>query len=188
MENKHFNTLELPKVLEMLAEITACEDAAHKALSLTPNSDLYMAKLLMSETESAHILLAKFGGPPFGGLKNVNNPLFRAASGGVLSMRDLLDIASTLSAIRSILSWHEKCEGVKTAIDGLFASLTANKYLEEKITNAIISDDEMSDNASPELNQIRRKIRNQTAGIREKLDKMLSSQYYRNFLQENIVS
>ncbi|MBE6834642.1 MAG: endonuclease MutS2 [Ruminococcaceae bacterium] len=188
MENKHFNTLELPKVLEMVASFTACPDASEKALALTPNSDLYMARLLMSETEAAFILLAKFGGPPFGGLKNVNNPLFRAASGGVLSMRDLLDIASTLNAIRSIISWREKSEGVKTAIDGLFTSLTANKYLEEKITSAIISEDEMSDNASPELNSIRRKIRSQTAGIREKLDKMLSSQYYRNYLQENIVT
>jgi DNA mismatch repair protein MutS2 len=188
MENKHFNTLELPKILEMLSELTACPDAADRALELKPDSDLYMARLLMSETESAYILLAKFGGPSFHGLKNVNNPLYRAASGGTLSMRDLLDIAAVLTAIRAILSWHDKCEGVKTSIDGLFAGLTPNKYLEEKITSAIISDDEMSDNASPELNQIRRKIRAQTSGIREKLDKMLSSQYYRNFLQENIIT
>lgn len=188
IEERHLNTLELPKVLEMLSEYTACPDAKEKALLLKPETDLQSAEHLLMQTEAAFLLLAKFGGPPFGGLKNVNNPLFRAASGGTLSMRDLLDIASVLNTVRAISVWREKSEGIKTAIDGYFSSLYVNKYLEERITTAIISDDEMSDNASPELNDIRRKIRAKASGIREKLDKMLSSQYYRNFLQESLVT
>ena len=93
IEERHQKTLELPKVLEMLSALTACEDAREKALAIKPSVDLYFAKHLLQETEAAYILLAKFGGPPFGGLKNVNNALFRAAAGATLSMRDLLDIA-----------------------------------------------------------------------------------------------
>ena len=185
---KDFTALELPKILNMLAELTACKDAHDEALKTVPSNDIFEVNESLSKTEAAHILIAKFGAPSFGGLINIDNALRRAEAGGVLNMRELLDIAQTLRVIRTIISWRDKSASTQTAIDDYFNALTANKYLEEKITTAIISDGEISDNASHELKDIRRKIRVQESKIREQLDKMIHSQTYKNSLQEAIVT
>ncbi len=185
---KDYISLELPKILSQLADLTACEDARQEALALTPSYDIFEASSLLSKTEAAHILIAKFGAPGFGGLMNIDNSLRRAQAGGVLNMRELLDISQVLRVIRGILSWHDKSAGMSTAIDDLFNSLYPNKFLEDMINNAIISESEMSDNASTELKTIRRKMRAQESRIREQLDKMLRSPVYRNSLQDAIVT
>ena len=186
--NKHFEALELPKILERLAGFTACPDAREAALALSPKNEYFEAQSLLDQTEAAHTLIAKFGAPSFGGLKNVQNSLHRAQAGGTLSMRELLDIAQVLRVIRGICTWRDKSAGMETAIDDLFFSLSPNKYLEDRITNAILSDDEMSDNASPDLKNIRRKMRQQDAKIRDQLEKLLRSPTYKNSLQEAIVT
>ena len=186
--NKHFEALELPKILERLAGFTACPDAHEAALTLSTQNEYFEAQSLLDQTEAAHTLIAKFGAPSFGGLKNVQNSLHRAQAGGTLSMRELLDIAQVLRVIRGICTWRDKSAGMETAIDDLFFSLSPNKYLEDRITNAILSDDEMSDNASPELKNIRRKMRQQDAKIRDQLEKLLRSPTYKNSLQEAIVT
>ena len=186
--NRHEQSLELPKILEKLADLTACEDAKEAALHIEPSGDFFTVSTRLAETDSAHILIAKFGAPSFGGLINVNNPLHRAQAGSTLSMRALLDIAATLRAIRAICVWREKSALIETALDDLFADLCPNKYLEEKIETAILSDGEMSDNASPELKRIRRQIKAQDARVREKLDAMLHSASYKDSLQEAIVT
>ncbi len=186
--NKHYEALELPKILKKLADLTACEEAYDLALQLTPQNEWAAAQQLLSQTEAAHILIAKFGAPSFGGLHNVNHALHRAQSGGTLSMRELLDIAGTLRVIRGILIWRDKSAGMESAIDDLFGDLCANKYLEDKICGAVLSEDEMSDNASSELKNIRRKKRAQDAKIRAQLEKLLHSPTYKNSLQEAIVT
>ncbi|MBR0541776.1 MAG: endonuclease MutS2 [Clostridia bacterium] len=185
---KDFIALELPKILEKLSEMTSCEDAREKALSLLPSSDIFEVNESLAKTETAHILIAKFGSPSFGGLINVDNALRRAGAGGCLSMRELLDIAQVLRVIRNILTWREKSASMEGALDDYFNSLYANKYLEDKITGAIISDGEMSDNASTELKNIRRKMRQLESKIRDELDKMLRSAHYKNSLQEAIIT
>lgn len=186
--NKHFLSLELDKVLVRLAEFTACEDARELAMQLTPETDLSLAQSLMNQTRDAHMLLARFGGPSFGGLRNVSNALRRAQAGSVLHMRELLDIASVLRTIRGLSNWRDGNAGVESVLDSLFGALTPNKYLEDAITTAILSEDEMADNASPELASIRRKIRVQESKIREQLEKMTRSSNYSKYLQENIIT
>ena len=186
--NKHFLSLELDKVLVRLAEFTACEDARELAMQLTPETDLSLAQSLMNQTRDAHMLLARFGGPSFGGLRNVSNALRRAQAGSVLHMRELLDIASVLRTIRGLSNWRDGNAGVESVLDSLFGALTPNKYLEDAITTAILSEDEMADNASPELASIRRKIRVQESKIREQLERMTRSSNYSKYLQENIIT
>ena len=186
--NKHHLSLELDKVLARLAEYCACPDAKEAALALQPETDVHLARALMRQTQDAHTLLARFGGPSFGGLKNVHNALRRADAGSVLNMRELLDIAGTLRAIRGLAQWRDGNAGVESVLDSLFGALTPNKYLEDAITTAILSEEEMSDNASPELAAIRRKIRVQESRIREQLEKMTRSSAYSKYLQENIVT
>ena len=185
---RNSKALEFDKVLEKLAEFTGCEDARYEALHLKPETDINLAKALLASTLDAHTLLARFGGPSFGGLKNVNNALARAAAGSVLNTRELLDIGEVLRVIRSLSQWRASNSGVASSLDTLFNALTPNKFLESAIFTAITAEDEIADKASPLLADIRRKIRIQEAGVREKLDKLTRSSAMSKYLQENIVT
>ncbi len=186
--NKHHKSLELDKVLEMLSQHTSCEDARLSALELKPETDLDSVRALMNQTKDAHMLLARFGGPSFGGLTNVNNALFRADAGSTLSLRELLNVAAVLHVIRTIVQWRSTNEGVPTVLDIYFSALVPNKYLEETITNAIISEEEIADGASPLLADIRRKIRTQEGKVREQLGKFTHNSSYSKYLQDNIIT
>lgn len=188
MTNRHYIALELDKVLLKLSSFAGSEDAKEIIASLEPESNLDLAQALLGQTADAHMLMARFGGPSFSGLRNVNNSLSRANAGGVLTMRELIDIAGVLRSIRELTVWRSKNSGIDTVLDVLFDQLTVNKYLEEKITSAIVSEDEMSDNASPALYDIRRKIRSASSRVRDQLDKMIRSQHYQKFLREAIVT
>ena len=186
--NKHYISLELDKILRMLSDTASSADAKEKALEIKPLTDYFEVLELLDKTEAAYIFIAKFGAPSFGGLQNVNNALSRASAGGSLSAGELLKIAVTLKIIRGITIWHDKCAGMETPLDDLFNSLYPNKYLEEKITNAIISETEISDNASPELKEIRRKKRHYENKIREQLDSMIHSNHYSKALRDGIIT
>jgi DNA mismatch repair protein MutS2 len=186
--NKNFKTLELDKILDMLAQECTCDDAKELALSLNPSNELSEVELLLSQTEDAFSLLARFGAPSFSGLKNVNNALHRASAGGSLNPKELLDIAFCLRSLRALDEWHGHCSGVKTNLDFFFEGITVNKYLETKIFTCIVSEEEISDKASETLSDIRRKIRSKESSIREKLDSMIHSSHYQQYLQEAIVT
>lgn len=186
--DKNCKTLELDIILEKLAQECTAEDAADIARSIKPETDMAEVERLLSQTEDAFSLLARFGAPSFSGLKNVNNPLHRAAAGGSLNAKELLDIAYCLRAIRGLNDWHGHCSSVRTNLDFFFEGITVNKYLEQKITACIISEEEISDNASPELKDIRRKIRAKENSVREKLDSMIHSSHYQQYLQEAIIT
>lgn len=186
--NKHFEALELGAVLEMLGNEASSDDAKDAAVSLNPVNDLSQAQFLLSQTEDAFSLIARFGGPSFSGLNNVNNAVSRAAAGGELNTAELLRIGSTLRAVRSLYEWYGHCSGVSTSLDTLFDSITVNKYLEEKIFSVIVSEEEIADRASDELFEIRRKIRAKSNSVREKLDSIIHSTHYQKFLQEPIVT
>lgn len=184
----NLKALELPKILARLAALTACEDARSEALGLEPSCGLPAVRALLDETEAAYVLTARFGAPSFGGLKNIGGPLRRAQAGGLLSMAELLDVALVLSVIRGLVSWREMSAGRQGALDGLFGALSPNRYLEDRIGNAILSETEMADSASPELRDIRRKKRAQEAGIRDRLAELIHSAANRSFLQDAIVT
>lgn len=186
--NKHFKSLELDIVLKMLADEATCDDAKDLALSLKPVKDINEAELLLSQTEDAFSLLARFGSPSFSGLRNVNNAVSRAAAGASLNPKELLDIAYTLRAVRSLYEWYGHCSNVRTNLDFFFENITVNKYLETKILTAIISEEEIADTASEELAEIRRKIRAKSNSVREKLDSIIHSSHYQKYLQEAIVT
>jgi len=186
--NRHHLALELDKVLELLAQHTSCEDARLAALSLEPQSDLASAQALMNQTRDAHMLLARFGGPAFGGLINVNNALYRADAGSTLSLKELLNVASVLHVIRTISQWRSTNEGVATVLDIYFNALVPNRFLEDSITTAIISEEEVADNASPTLADIRRKIRTQESKVRDQLGKYTHNSNFSKYLQDNIIT
>lgn len=186
--NRHFETLELHKILDLLAAQTNGPDAAQAARELRPQTVLTEVKRLQQETNAAFTLMARFGSPSFGQIKNISSALRRAQAGASLSLRELLDVAELLRSIRTVVDWRNHCEGVTCCLDDRFTVLAPNKYLEEKITTAIVSEEQVSDNASATLKEIRRKIRAASQRVREQLDHMIHSPAYQKFLQDPIVT
>ena len=185
---KDYKSLELDKILTMLSNETTCADAADLAGRIEPDTDLKHVARLLQETDDAFVLMARFGAPSFYGMTNVTNALRRAQAGGVLNLPEFLAVAATLRAIRSVADWRKKSESIPTALDWRFETLQPNKFIEERISMTIVSEEEISDNASVQLAAIRRKIRAASVRVREQLDKLIRSQTYQKYLQEAIVT
>lgn len=186
--NRHYKTLELDKILEKLAGQTSLDDASQMALKLEPQFDLKKVENLLTQTDDAVALSGRFGAPSFGGAKNCSGHLRRAQAGGCLTTGELLAVAETLKIIRTVKEWHSRFANMETSLDSYFSGLVSNKFLEEKITSAIISEEEISDKASPALSDIRRKIRTASSKAREVLDKIIHSTTYIKYLQDAIVT
>ncbi|MCL2391476.1 MAG: endonuclease MutS2 [Oscillospiraceae bacterium] len=179
----------MPAILELLAGEAISEAAKEASLTLHPSSDVSMVKALLSETSAAKHMMTLKSAPPFSGIKDVRGSLKRANMGGMLNTRELLDVAALLRASGASISFYSGDKGEeKTAIDYLFLALNSNKFLENKISTAIIAEEEISDNASKELSDIRRYIRLSGDKIRQTLNRIITSPTYSKALQEPIIT
>ena len=188
MENKFYKCLELDKILLLLADETSIERSREAALALEPSSGLFEANELLAETNDAHMLVGRFGTPSFGTVRDMTNAIRRAQAGAVLNTLELLRIAELLRVIRAHEEWRKKSASIETKLDMRFNMLAPNKYLETKITTSILSEDEIADTASHNLQDIRRKISIASSKVRERLDKIIHSASYQKFLQDSIVT
>ena len=184
---KSLHKLELPLVLEQLAECAGSYAGKEACLRLKPESDLEQVRAMLEETSAASDLCTRKGNPAFGEVRDVSASLERANRGGTLQPKELLQIASVLRCARTVKGYIAEDEKA-TVLDALFHCLTPNKYLEDRIFGAILSEEEIADNASPELSDIRRHKRIQSSKIRDTLQKMISSPSYAKLLQEPIIT
>ena len=188
MFEKSVRTLELPRVLQMLADQAVSPEAKVKCAAVRPETEAEEVLRLQDQTEAARTLIALRGAPGFSGVKPVAEILSRADRGGSLNTRELLTVAGLLTCARRTKEYRDTDAVGATAIDHLFHSLHGNRFLEEKIKNAILDEDTISDNASPELADIRRHMRAAQAKSRQILQKIISSPTYGKILQENIIT
>ena len=179
--------LELDRVLEMLSGCAGSIGGKEACLRVRPTSDLEDVQLLLEQTTAASDLCTKKGNPVFGDVTDVSASLERANLGGSLQPKELLRIAGVLRCARSIRGYVSE-DDKATVLDVMFKALTPNKYLEDKIFGAILSEEEIADNASPELSDIRRHMRIQAGKIRDSLQKIISSPAYSKYLREPIIT
>ena len=179
--------LELDQVLELLSQCAGSIGGKEACLRIRPNSDLEEVELMLQQTSAASDLCTRKGNPVFGDVTDVSASLERANRGGSLQPKELLRIAGILRCARSIKGYVAEDEKV-TVLDAMFNALSPNKYLEDKIFGAILSEEEIADNASPALADIRRHMRLQAGKIRDSLQKVISSPAYSKFLREPIIT
>jgi len=179
--------LELLQVLELLAQCAGSEEGKAACLALRPTSDLEDVQAMLDETTAASDLCTRKGNPNFAGVTDVSASLERADRGGTLQPAELLRIASVLRCTRTIQSYCDE-EEKATVLDPLFQALMPNKYLEDRISGAILSEEEIADNASPALADILRHMRIQAAKIKDGLQKIISSPAYSKYLREPIIT
>lgn len=188
INKRYLKTLELYKILELLSEEATMVDSREKAFEIVPETDFSEVRTLLQNTEDAYVFMAKYTAPNFAGAKNVANSLRRAQSSAVLSIPELIAIAETVRAIRVVKDWRENCLSMEnTSLEDYFLSLVPNKYLEDKINFAIKNEEELNDNASPALYDIRRKIVGKQAKLRENLEKIIKGPTAK-YLQEAIIT
>ena len=184
---KSIRVLELPRLLEMLEHHAVSAEAKARARRLTPSDDFGEVNRLLDETDAARKMIMLRGSPAFGGVRDVGEALSRAERGGMLNTRELLDIAGLLTNVRRVQDYYKEDEE-GTVIDKLFLSLHPNRFLEEKITTAILDENEIADAASPELAEIRRHKRAAAAKGRQILQRIISSPSYAKVLQEALIT
>ena len=186
--NKYYKKLELDKILELLAEQTYSDGCREKAVKLEPIGGVDKIREELKKTDDAFTLSAKFGTPRFRQIKDLSGSLKRAESGSMLSFRELLDIAEILRETAMLCDWYAQCSGIENSLDAYFAELYPVRDLEQRISESIVSEEEMSDAASTELASIRKRIVRQGQNIRDQLDGMIKSKSTQKFLQDNIVT
>ncbi|MEG1151408.1 MAG: endonuclease MutS2 [Oscillospiraceae bacterium] len=185
---KHIHSLELDKILARLAEEATCEDSHNICLKIQPQTSYPQVVRDMEKTLAAHSLTGRFGTPTVLDMKNCEGAIKRAEIGSQLTPVELLRINGDLKAIRNLKQWSEHFSGEENALTELFTMLYPQRKLEDTINNAIVSEDEIADNASRELADIRRKIIAAGQKVRNHLDGMIRSQSYQKYLQDSIIT
>ena len=184
---KSLQKLELSAVLEQLADCAHSEAGKDRCRKLLPLNDAEEITLLQGQTTAACKLITLKGSPSFHEVKEIGPSLERADRGGCLTPTELLRIAGVLRCIRNARAYYNG-DYTQTVLDVYFQELSPNRYLEEKITNSILSEDEIADAASSELADIRRHMRIQSAKVKDSLQKIITSPSYAKYLRDPIIT
>ena len=179
--------LELHQVLNQLADCAGSIDGKKACLEIIPSSDLEEVQDRLDETSAASALSVNKGYPVFSDIRDVSASVDRAERGGILQPKELLLIAALLRSARNVKDYISEDEET-TALTPLFHMLTPNKYMEDRIFGAILSEEEIADTASTELSDIRRHMRIQSGKIKDSLQKIISSPAYSKYLREPIIT
>lgn len=192
MNDKTLRVLEYHKIIEKVAEKAESELGKEMVRNIRPSTDINEVQYLQNETEEALKLLIKKGSPPLYGIQDISRELKMAEIGGVLTPGGLLRVSDSLRVARGLKNYLKEArdQGVTDypILQELIDSLRVFKEIEDEINNAIIGEEEISDNASPTLRNIRRQIINKNESIRNKLNSIISSQQYAKYLQDSIVT
>ena len=186
--DKSIRTLELPRVLALLAEQAVSPEAREQALALRPETDYEDVLRLLDQTDGARSMIALHGAPGFSGVKPMRELLDRADRGGSLSIPELIRVGDLLYTARRAKEYFNADNMEPTAIDSIFLSIHGNRFLEDKIRRCIADENTVADAASPELADIRRHMRAALAKSRQILQKIISSPSYSKVLQDNIIT
>ncbi len=184
---KTLNTLEFDKICAMLADCAPTEGAREMAFCLMPSEDVTEVLRRLRRTTDARRLCDVKGMPPFGSVKDVSAACERAAKGAMLSTRELLEIGRVLRSARMLTEYLQNNKPFETSLDERFGRLLPNRHLEERIARSILSEDMIADEASRELAEVRRKIREANSRIKETLQHYINGSYSK-ILQENLVT
>ena len=189
MNSKVLQTLEFHKILEQLAAKASSSLGKERCLALVPDHDISKIKAMQTQTQDALSRLFKNSSVSFSGSKNIMDTIKRLEKGSAIFAEELLQIAALLENTNRIKAYSRKehADVPDDSLDALFSLLEPLTPLSLEIRRCIISEDEISDEASPNLKQIRRLMRVTNERIHSQLNSMVSSTY-RTYLQDNVIT
>ena len=187
MDKKILETLEYDKITAMLETHARCQIGKERARKLEPLTELAELNAELDLTSEAEAVLFRLGQSPVDEFPDTRDTLKRIKAVSALSMRELLDIASCLRAIRIAKSALTK-EPDQMRLAAMAVNLPSYKFIEDELNRCILNEDEMFDGASPALSRIRRELRVANEKVREKLNSMIRSSTYQQYLQDPIIT
>ncbi len=165
--NRAKTILEYDKIINKVSNFATTNNAKIKLLEQIPETDPVIVSRLLDETEQALSLLVFKGKPSFSAPDGVENAVDRAEKGAMLTMAELLNIASLLRSVSSIKRYPEGKD--VPSLEPYFSALIEARSLADEISRKIINEEQMADDASTELYRIRRDIRRAEQSVRETL-------------------
>jgi len=191
MNDKALKVLEFDKIKKMLSDRTVSALGRTYVDDLEPISDFYQVESMLKETSDALAYLWRKGSAPFGGIHDIRSSLKRVEIGSILNASELLKIGDVLRCsriIRQFLTNDVPSEWAGNIALELGHQIQSFKHVEDAISVAIVSEDEISDHASPELFSIRKSIRQKQDSIKDKLTSIIRSDQFRKIMQDAVVT
>lgn len=190
MNKKVLKTLEYNKIIDRLSDCACSELGKEKCRKLEPISDLNKIKNLQKETADALSLVWQKGSVSFSGLHDISASLKRLEIGSALGAGELLKISSLLKIALRVKTFARKedADGEPNSLDQLFDSIEPLSNLNSEITGCILSEDEIADDASANLKNIRRQIKITNDRIHSQLNSIINSQSGRTYLQDALIT
>ena len=185
MNKKVLKTLEYDKIIDMLVEEADSALGKDSARRLRPSSDHGEIVAMQAETSHALTRLFHHGALSFHGLTDIRPSLVPLAKGGTLGAGELLRIGALLEAAKRAVEFDKKDEETDF-LSGRFDGLQTFPEIRREISRCILSEDEISDDASSELKRIRRAMKTTNDKIREQLSVTVNSSG--DMLRDNIVT
>ena len=189
MNQKALETLEYRKIIAQLKREMGSAASAKLADELTPlTSEKIIKEELRSTTEAVDLIVRK-GPLPTGGIYDIREALLLAKKGGSLTMRQLLEVQNVLGISSEVVAFmHDDALPELKYIGEMVDLIVEFTALEKEISRCILTEDEMADNASPKLKDIRRSIHQQNQAIKNKLSRIITSSSNKTYLQDAIVT
>ncbi len=192
MNDKTLRVLEYNKIVNMLMEKAESQLGKDRVSKISPLIQIVEIEKLQKETEEALSLLVKRGNPPLYGIHSISYELKRVDIGGSISPGGLIKVSDSLRVSRSLKNFIKETKSDKTSdnpiIENLVEGLSVFKDIEDEINNAIINENEISDNASSALRSIRRQISSKNDAVKDKLNSIIGSQSNKKYLQDSLVT
>ena len=186
---KVLKILEFDKILERMQGYTNSEPVKKRIYRLEPYTTVAEARAAQKETTEAMSTLLKLGSPPVSlAVSDIRGSVKRAEQGGALLAKELMTISRVLYVSRRVKSYLEEASEDCMVLHDIEQQLLTAKTLEDRINSAIVSEDEIADDASSELSAIRRKMKNLNGKIKDTLNGMIHSAHYKKYLQDPIVT
>ena len=188
MNKKALQTLEYHKIINMLTECATSASGKSLCQNLTPSVSLEEIQLAQQQTSDALTRIYQKGSLSFSGIHNIGASLKRLEVGGALSIGEFLKIASLLEVAKRAKSYarSEREDTKADSLDDYFSRLEPLTPLLEEIRRCILSEDEIADDASSALKNIRRSIKNTNEKIRSQMNDLLNSN--RTHLQDTVIT
>lgn len=190
MNQKAQRTLEYYKIIDRLAEQATSPLGKELCKKLQPVCTLSEIQQMQQETTDALSCILQKGSLSFSGTRDIRPSLMRLQVGSSLNAEELLNISSLLNVALRVKNYSrsEHEETKSTSLDERFSLLEPLTPLNQEIKRCILSQDEISDDASPTLRNIRRSMKNANDRIHEQLSSMINSSSVRTMLQDNLIT
>ena len=188
MNIKSLKTLEYDKIIAQLKEYASSPLGRDMCGSLLPSTDIHEIRQAQSETTDALTRVRMKGSISFSGLKDITGSLKRLEIGSSLSVSELLSLSSnlTLSARAKSYGRHEESELPDDSLEEMFRLLEPLTPLNTEIKRCILSEEEISDDASPGLRHVRRSMKVLGDRVHSQLNALLNSN--RSYLQDSVIT